>query len=117
MPVTTATTQVLASLAATLRREANEAHAQYPQYAGHWDSWRVAEITRRVVSKGRRVAFEAGDLVLVAPETRAERVAPRGKVLPYDEWPQVTFATAYSRRNGVDTGVRADWVREVQVTD
>lgn len=112
---TRADAATLSSLAATLRAEAAEAHAAYRQYDGYWDGWRVAEITKRVRTK-LGVAFEAGDLVLVSPDTRDEKIPTRGGE-PYEQWPERTFATAYSRRNKCNTGVFAEDVREIEITD
>lgn len=114
-PQTHGSAATIESLRQALIAEAAAAHAQYPQYEGHWDGWRVAEVTRRQVSKGRREAFRAGELVLVAPDTRHERVAPKGSMVEYDQWPMVEFATAYSRSNKIDTAVRAANIREVIV--
>jgi hypothetical protein len=115
-PMVHSTPEVLEHLRRALITEAAAAHAQYPQYEGHWDNWRVAEITRRVRTK-MGVAFQAGDLVLVAPQTTTEKVAPRSRQpIAYEDWPTKEFATAYSRRNGIDTAVPVPYVREV-VTD
>ncbi len=97
----------------TLRAEAERSHAQWPQYRNHWDGWRVVEVTKRQTGKGRRVQFEAGDVALAEPDTRRERVAPRGTPVPYEEWPVVEFVTVHSWRTGIDTSVRAANVQEV----
>ena len=115
-PQTHGTAEVIEKLRQALITEAAEAHAQYPQYAGHWDGWRVAEITRNVRTKMGQ-AFRAGELVLVAPDTRTDKVAPRGQRLSYEDWPTKEFATAYSRSNGIDTAVPATYVREVRVAE
>lgn len=103
-PVPTATAKVLSNLRAMLIQEAEKANAAYPQYAGHWDGWRVAEITRTVRTK-LGVAFEPGDLVLVSPEVTQEVFMSE----PY--------TTAYSRRNRINTAVPTRKVREVVVVD
>lgn len=67
------------------------AHAEYPQYDGHWDGpeWFLVKFTRRVRTKSG-VAFEPGDVSIArSPEDG-------------DEYP-----TAYSLRNKIDTSV--DW--------
>lgn len=96
----------------TMRATAEAAHAQYPQYAGHWDDWTVGMVTKRIRTKSG-VAFEKGDQVMVSPDTRSERIPPRGldKYRPYDEWPVKQFRTCYSFRNQIDTSVPADAVR------
>lgn len=114
-PQVHATASVLESLRQALIAEAADAHAQYPQYEGHWDTWRVAEITRPVRTKMGQ-AFRAGELALVAPETYTEKVAPRSRQpIAYENWPTKTFATAYSRSNGIDTSILATYVREVRI--
>jgi hypothetical protein len=114
------TADTIAHLRQTLVAEATEAFKRYPQYEGHWDGWRVAEITRRVRTK-LGVAFEAGDLVLVAPETHTERIPPRDPFeaasLPYEDWPTKEFASAYSRRNGITTAVPVAYVREIRAEE
>lgn len=113
MPKAVALTRAaLEKLAARLRREADAAHAEWPQYVGHWDDWRVAQVTRKVSTK-QGVAFEAGDLVLVAPAVTTERVPPCGKGVEYSEWPERAFAKAYSHRNAIDTNVLVGLIREV----
>lgn len=112
---THATQAVTGHLAAAIRAQADADHAQYPQYAGHWDDWRLAEITRDVKAHGA-YAFRKGDLVLVSPEVWTEQVPPRGRFEPdVTKWPERQFATAYSARNKVDTAVRPEWVREIQI--
>lgn len=71
--------------------QANAAHRQYPQYAGHWDGpeWRVVRVTRRVETK-MGVAFEAGDVTIGNPDA--------------------DHFWAYSFRNNIDTAVAPDWV-------
>ena len=66
---------------------AQAAHAQWPQYAGHWQGseWVLVEITRRVVTKGG-VAFEPGDITIARPPLWIG-----------GDW------TAYSLRNRIDT--------------
>jgi hypothetical protein len=113
-PQTHGPAHVIESLRQALITEAAAAHAQYPQYAGHWDTWRVAEVTRPVRTKMGQ-AFRANELALVAPETSTDRVCPKGSLADYADWPMVEFATAYSRSNGIDTAVRADYIREVTV--
>jgi len=100
-------------IAAAIRAEANARHAQYPQYAGAWDDWHLVTVTKRISSRGG-VAFEKGEIALCKPTTRMDKIPVRGKSLPYDEWPEVEFATLYSRRNGVNTAVRVRDVRRVE---
>lgn len=109
-PTDAVTTPPAGELEAQLRAEAEAAHAQYPQYAGHWDGWRVAVITKRIRTKFG-VAFERGDHVLVSPDTRQERVIPKRATDPQFE--TRTVATAYSWRNRIDTSVDARYVQEL----
>lgn len=95
-----------------LRAQAQAQNAEYPQYDHYWDGWGIGVITKRVRTK-MGIAFEPGDRVLLSPETREERVIPRGRNsrLPYDQWPVKTFATAYSTRNKINTTFLATSVR------
>src|SRR5829696_5779253 len=77
-PQTHGPATTIEKLRQALIAEAATAHEQYPQYVGHWDNWRVAEVTRPVRTKMGQ-AFRAGELVLVAPETTTEKVAPRSR--------------------------------------
>lgn len=45
--------------------EAN--HAEYPQYRGHWDAWKLAELTSDTFTKTGQLRAPAGTLVLVGP--------------------------------------------------
>jgi len=66
---------------------------------GHWQNWRLVEITGRVETK-MGVAFEPGDVVLCKPAAAAR--------LAVDMVPSVT---CYSHRNGIDTQVPGHKVR------
>ena len=57
-----------AQITAHLIAAADAAHAQYPQYAGHWDGWVAMRATREVRTKGG-VRVTAGEVVLVDPAT------------------------------------------------
>lgn len=72
-------------------RLADAAHAEYPQYAGHWEGeeWQVGVIRRRVRTRAG-IAFEPGDVVL----WRIKR----------DE--ETRYLTAYSVRHEVKTTVK-----------
>jgi hypothetical protein len=107
---------VVEGLATTRREAAERAHAQYPQYAGHWDGWELAEVTRRVTTKGG-LAFEPGDLVLRNPKTRTEQVPPRGRWTSIDEWVPKQFVTCYSFRREGDVSVPAEYLRPVLIED
>lgn len=75
-----------------IRSLAAKEHAAYPQYEGHWDTWRLARITNRVRTK-LGTAFEPGDIVLAAPENRPIWAG------------SITYRSCYSVRNGIDTAV------------
>lgn len=83
---------------------ADEAHAQYPQYAGHWNGpeWQLGEVARQVRTKSG-VAFRRGDIVLFRERTEEEC---RAGCAP-------GFVTAYSVRNGIDTSVPAGYVHAI----
>ena len=77
---------------AGLKAEAEAAHAQFPQYKGHWDGWKLARITRRIRTK-LGVAFEPGDVVLAKDETIPDPAGDQRAVV------------AYSFRNKADTSL------------
>jgi hypothetical protein len=79
-----------------VRRNAAQSHTQYPQYEGHWDSWKPVEVLRRVVTKAG-VAFEKGDVSIVEPLSSITG----------------EFVTVYSFRNGVDTSIKATYVKRL----
>jgi hypothetical protein len=72
-----------------LKIEACQVHADYPQYAGHFDSYRLVRIKRDIRTKFGRV-FQANELAIAAPFSKG-----------------VEFVTVWSRVSGVDTSVRA----------
>jgi hypothetical protein len=96
-PQTRSTRATLEVLAQAMRDEAQEATVAYPQYLGHWDGWRVVEITESVRTKLGQ-AFEPGDLALRRP---GQCHGDAG------------FVTCYSRRNGVNTSVPTTSIREI----
>lgn len=71
--------------------------AKYPQYAGHFDNYRLARIKRDIRTK-MGLAFIRGEYV-IAVERKAE-VWNGVEVLP-------AGVTAWSRRNSCDTYIRA----------
>lgn len=73
-------------IVAAFKAEAEAAHAQYPQYQGHWDGWVLGQLTRTVRTK-LGVAGVKGELVLMAPTSFQG------------------IRTFYSRRNRIDTTV------------
>ena len=76
-----------AEAAAVARAIADRDHAEYPQYAGHWDDWGLAQVTTDLISKGGVQAHE-GDIVLYRRPT---------SLLGYGE-----HGTFYSLRLGWD---------------
>ena len=106
---TTLPASLIETLTSTIRAEAEAKHAQYPQYAGHWDGWGLVQVTRRVKTKMGE-AFKKGEIALgkrdepvvdsaLHPDTLAELNKPS--------------YTVYSRSTGYDTLVRANNVVEV----
>ena len=73
---------------ADIKAVANFKHAQYPQYAGHWDDpeWVLVQITTDIKTKMGK-AFHKGELAL----------AKRGVLEDLPVW------VAYSRGNNCDT--------------
>jgi hypothetical protein len=69
--------------------------AKWPQYRGHWDSWRVGRAAREVKTK-LGVACHSGELVLFT-----ERTEPGEQVF-------------YSKSNRIDTIVDAGTIKELK---
>ncbi len=99
--------ETIAAVREEVIRQADEAHARYPQYAGHWDGpeWFVVRITRTVKTK-MGVAFEAGEITLA----KHSRIDPRDLAIV---GPRPLFVTAYSIRNKIDTSVQAAYVEQL----
>lgn len=78
-------------------RAAEEAHARYPQYRGHWrgPEWKLV-LVRRTVRTKMGVAFERGDVTVARPDPC-----------------HPCYVTAYSLRNAVDTMLDARDVVEM----
>jgi hypothetical protein len=87
---------------ALLRQQAVERHARYPQYAGYFDGWRLAVVTRNLRSKGGVSALR-GERVLASPEAHEDARGPE----------LVGFRTFYSTRLGWNCLVPADALRFV----
>jgi hypothetical protein len=80
---------------AALKADAERTHAQYPQYKGHWDNYRLCRVKKTIKTK-MGVAFEKGDLAIMV-EFEGSDIAPQLK----------GSLTVYSQRNGIDnTGLR-----------
>ncbi len=47
--------------AAQIKTQAQALHAQYPQYKGHWDNYRLVRVNRRIKTKAG-VAFIKGEV-------------------------------------------------------
>jgi len=79
--------------AKAVKAKAEGAHAQYPQYAGHWDGaeWIAVRIKRNVTTK-MGLAFEAGEITIAKQPFRYG--------LYFGD-----FYTAYSVKNEIDTSV------------
>jgi len=91
-----------------LRAQADATHAQYPQYAGHWDGWIAVTCTRPVKSRGR-VIVAKGAQVLMDP-TSPRRIPHDARfALPHARGK--VFATFYCPDNlgGCDTSLRVDY--------
>ena len=69
---------------ASLIKQAEAAHAQYPQYKGKWNSWVVGTMTRDIKSRGYLV-LSKGEKVLVDSATLSHQIphGPKaGKISP-----------------------------------
>jgi hypothetical protein len=79
---------------AALKADAEKAHAQYPQYNGFWDGYRLGRVKKTIKTK-MGVAFEPGDLAMIGAF----------KADPID--PSLNNCVAvYSNRNSCDTVIR-----------
>ncbi len=108
--VTTRTAHLAPALydaaAAEIRERADDAHRQYPQYAGHWDDskWVLVRIERTIKTK-LGVAFTAGELTLAYAERNSALDISCGA-------PEISVM-AYSTRNGITTAVGRKPARDV----
>ena len=75
-----------------VRQIAERAHAEYPQYVGHWDGWKLVRFGRDVTTKGG-LRFAIGDYAI------ADMTPP---ALPFCHDGSVT---AYSVRGAVNVRV------------
>jgi len=104
-----------------LVQQAEEKHAPYPQYAGHWDGWVLAKSKRAVRSRGQEIVAK-GEVVLFDPTSRR-------RLVDFDEDPKsldatfdkrlvgVEFGTFYLPKNigGCDTSLRTDYFQIEEV--
>jgi hypothetical protein len=77
------------ALAAEVRRVAEAAHAQHPQYRGHWEGWSLGRMKRDLEMAGGVIV--EGDILLVKA------------------WPAQGDIPAYSVRRGHDVSIPAGW--------
>lgn len=68
--------------------------AKYPQYLGHFERYTLARVKRDIKTK-MGLAFTKGEFVIVAPDGEFH--------LPGT----TKFRTAWSRKNAVDTSIKA----------
>jgi len=93
-----------ADIEAFLKAEAAEAMAKYPQYAGHFDGYRLGRAKRTVRTK-MGVAVEKGELVIFKTEKDEGWKILRGE--------DRMAAVFWSRTNRCDTMVLADEIEPV----
>ncbi|MAG28100.1 hypothetical protein CMI47_21450 [Candidatus Pacearchaeota archaeon] len=74
------------------------AHAEFPQYVGHWNGWHVVTLKSSLTTKAGQ-AFVKGDVAL------------RNFSTSKDDQRQ-GFCTLYSIRNGCDTSVPVSKVKD-----
>lgn len=82
-----------------LKNHAASTMSRYPQYAGHFDNYRMVRIKRDVRTK-MGLAFRAGEIAIAAPTARLGIPGER-------------FVTVWSFSNQIDTSVRAHDVEEI----
>lgn len=94
---------------ALLIAEAAAQHAQYPQYEGHWDGWKVGQLKRNIRSRGAQIGSK-DDFVLYDPESFTTAESP--DVIAGLHSPG--FVTVYlpgHYAGGCDTSIRAIHLR------
>jgi hypothetical protein len=94
---------------AELLDQANTAHAQYPQYAGHFDGYVLAQVRTPRRSRGQQI-MTRGQFVLLDPTSFHRRDEAFGYMAEIDKGdPAEMFVTVYLHTNlsGCDTVVRA----------
>jgi hypothetical protein len=74
----------------SLKAEASEQMALFPQYQGHFDNYELVEITQDVRTK-MGLAFVKGEIAIAGPRT--DRIFPS------------YYRTVWSMRNKVDTSI------------
>jgi hypothetical protein len=76
--------------------QAEAAHAQYPQYRGHWDNWILGRVKRRVTMRKTGWHIEKGTLLLMEPQAEPLTMGPYvGK----------NFRIVYSPVSNMDTSI------------
>lgn len=83
----------------TLKRQAEQQVAQYPQYRGHFDGYVLVVVNRNVRTKLGH-AFRRGEVAIGRIEWRDAALVAAG--LPDRSW------VVWSQSNGCDTGLRGD---------
>lgn len=94
---------------ALLIAEAERQHAEYPQYAGHWDGWSVGALKRDVKSRGALVGSK-GDFVLYDPESFTTEDHPE-VVAGWRASGMVTVYLPAHYAGGCDTSIRASYLK------
>lgn len=95
----------LVDIESFLKKEAADAMAAYPQYAGFFDNYRLGRVRRTVRTK-MGVAAEKGELVIFIVEKDYGAKVVRGV--------DRECATFWSRTNRVNTTVLLDTISEVK---
>jgi hypothetical protein len=89
----------LSATLTSLKTIATKQVAQWPQYKGHFAGYRLVKITKDVTTKAG-LAFKCGEYAIATPyRDELPNLPSSGK-----------FVTVWSRRNQIDTSVRATCV-------
>jgi len=91
---------------------AEDQHAQYPQYRGHWDTWSVGTLRKDIKSRGAVIGVR-GENVLVDPDSLTKPDDPEVVA----GWRRAGFIVAYfpdHYANGCNASVRA---RDITIGD
>ena len=83
-------------LRAKLIADAEAAHAQYPQYKGHWDNWILGRVKRRIAMRKTGWHLEKGTVLLMEPQAEPLGMGPHAGE---------DFRIVYSPVSNMDTSV------------
>lgn len=78
--------------------EATKKHEKYPQYAGHWDGFKLVRVKKNIRTK-MGIAFVKGEVSIAQDATK--------NLLPKYAEEVAGCVSVYSKRNSIDTLIDA----------